>query len=66
MLRKEIIVGTYEHGTSHPKYGGWYSHHSFGGTNSWAKLVERYGLENIELEVILRPKTTEKSCGGAA
>lgn len=52
---KEIIVGTYEFGRD-KKYGYVYANESFGGTNKWNKLIEKEGLANTELEVVLRVK----------
>ncbi len=52
--RKEIKVGNYQHGRVHPKDGHEYSDSCLGGTNNWNVLIQKAGLENKKLEVILR------------
>jgi len=65
---REIKVGEYEHGIGEParsfdangnvtaEWQSRYSRHHFGGTNAWDALIRKHGLENVELEVILREK----------
>jgi len=56
---KEIVVGEYQHGRSHPETGFRYSANSSNGTNRWDDLIEKLDYDNVEFEVVLREKQHE-------
>lgn len=59
--RKELTVGTYEHGVREKsgKIGDveidmFYSKSAFGGTASWDEKIRRLGFTGVEFDVVLR------------
>lgn len=57
---KEIIVGTYEHGFD-IGIGGRYSTNNCHGTLTWDEKIRQAKLDNIKLEVVLRPVEDEQT-----